>query len=335
VKEEKFCRYHGQLVGPWKEMEPQAGKELREHVRTCSHCQEKLQQWEKIQTWLKEYGQVVPPAGLEGEIVARVVSQRETTRRFRPGLVVAAAAGVTCLLIFLWRFSLSRPTCLVKAPALPERPELARPVPKARLEKPLLKTPVRKEVKTLPAKEEPATVVQTESGENQVSSRGEKILPEEPARLTEAVSSAAREKIVRKEISFSAAADSDRLASRNAAGLSPPVKGEEKQPGPPPYLLIKEKAELEKIWAVQNQSQNLSLPVPAVDFTSQMVLAVASTSGGKQYRVVSVEEKDDTLLVNYDEAPVRQDKTGENLPPYQVSVVNQRSRIEFCRVGSQ
>ncbi len=99
----------------------------------------------------------------------------------------------------------------------------------------------------------------------------------------------------------------------------------------PANLLIRNSRDWSRLWQTQNTVQNLSLPLPPVDFKKQMVVAVPTRQENRAYQVLRSEEKADRVIIYYrdvttekcdkDEAPPE--------PPYQVQVVNVRSRVEF------
>lgn len=124
------------------------------------------------------------------------------------------------------------------------------------------------------------------------------------------------------------ASRSDTLTAATGSDSGPRLA---RLPAVPANLLIRNRRDWSRLWQTQNTVQNLSLPLPPVDFRKQMVVAVPTRQENRVYQVMSSEEKEDRVIIYYrdvttekcdkDEAPPE--------PPYQVQVVNVRPRIEF------
>ena len=118
------------------------------------------------------------------------------------------------------------------------------------------------------------------------------------------------------------------------------------------FLVIRNKTEWEKAWNSQNTSQNLSLPLPEVDFKKQMVVALPTNQAGDEYKIVKTEEKPDRIIVQYrttrpavdrllSSGAQPEDGNASNLsvqekvrtiPPYQLEIVNIRPNVELQKL---
>jgi len=124
------------------------------------------------------------------------------------------------------------------------------------------------------------------------------------------------------------ASRSDTLTAATGSDSGPRLA---RLPAAPANLLIRNSRDWSRLWQTQNTVQNLSLPLPPVDFRKQMVVAVPTRQENRAYQVLRSEEKADRVIIYYrdvttekcdkDEAPPE--------PPYQVQVVNVRPRVEF------
>ena len=106
-----------------------------------------------------------------------------------------------------------------------------------------------------------------------------------------------------------------------------------KPAAPPSNIIIRNRKDWEKTWMFQNTVQNLSLPLPNVDFKNQMVVAVLTRENNTRYTIVKTEEKEDRIIVHYtqkDEMTVKKKELPP--PPYQIEVVNTKTRVEFQKI---
>jgi hypothetical protein len=96
----------------------------------------------------------------------------------------------------------------------------------------------------------------------------------------------------------------------------------------PVSVIIKNEGDWQKIWHVQNTAQNLSLPLPEVDFKDKMVVALLSRIKDKEYIVVNTIEEKDKIIVEYKEIPLQKSAP----PPYQLNVVSQKPVVTLQKV---
>lgn len=76
-------------------------QELQQHLSGCSACRQEVEELQSTLSWLKQAGDVVPPAGLRQSVLAELKNDQTRKGRFYfPGLsqVVAAAAVLIVLL---------------------------------------------------------------------------------------------------------------------------------------------------------------------------------------------------------------------------------------------
>ncbi|MCM8769568.1 MAG: hypothetical protein NC911_07885, partial [Candidatus Omnitrophica bacterium] len=308
MKREKFCRDFDRLLVQLPELDEKTNRKWRQHLQVCPECQKKSQAWEKIHSWLKEYGQVTAQEYPEAEILARVLSKPSFLLRPRLLLLAVSLAAAIILLVFLPRLPSSKDTSLVRWPEeIEEKPEEISPSPHKREKLPVAENLIAEKNKDR-QKEKP----QEASGE----ASGKELSDKAKVERTETLPVTALGRKTAKEEALAGSGQGGlgeekalramKISSPSLDSLRPPKEKEEEsftREFPPPHLIIREKAELEKLWQVQNQRQNLALPLPPVDFSKQMVLALARTRGNKQYQIVGVEEKKETLVVNYLELP--------------------------------
>lgn len=93
-------------------------------------------------------------------------------------------------------------------------------------------------------------------------------------------------------------------------------------------IVIRNRDEWKKIWDTQNTAQNLSLPLPEVDFREKMVVAIPSRMEDKEYMVINTKEYTEKIVVEYKELPLQK----PSHPPYQLNVVNQKPSVELQKV---
>jgi len=326
----KECQavYHS---GSWEDLRQQQDEKLRQHVRECPFCQKRLNQWEEIHTWLKEYGKVQLPAGWEEKMINRILSRQRVPSFSRLALAGTVSVAVLILLGIIFRLTGSKPVTVVKN-SLPvpriEESEIRQGGTKVTgketggKSKTLVEKPAdrhRLESKLHLPQVAPEPLSQPEEKKDKMVDAV--ILRKEMEKSEKAdVSSLSREEVSARAVSSFGLAGNNTFQARRAVKVQAADQL-------PPHLLIKEKSQLEKIWS----AQNLSAPLPAVDFKRQLVLAFPRVSGEKRYQIVALEEKDNILVISYMESSGEKDEK-EILPPYQIFVVNQLPQIEFQKV---
>jgi len=96
----------------------------------------------------------------------------------------------------------------------------------------------------------------------------------------------------------------------------------------PNAIVIRNSREWTSIWTAQNTAQNLTLPLPDVDFKEKMVVAVPSRQAENEYTVVNAIEEKDKIIIQYKEQPLQ-----KITPlPYQLNVVNQKPAVELQKL---
>lgn len=96
-------------------------------------------------------------------------------------------------------------------------------------------------------------------------------------------------------------------------------------------IIIRNADEWKEVWHTQNTVQNLSLPLPEVDFKEKMVVALPSKTEDKEYVVVKTLEEKDRIVVEYRERPLQKSQP----PPYQLNVVNRKPVVELQNIDSK
>ena len=332
----RICRKNQKLLSAYVDgmLSEKAKKYFTGHLDSCPECRQALKELELLRELLREFPEKHPGPGFETAILSRVrekpevAASRSWSRRVSYGL-----AGLALLLIV---------TLYLQKPVLPPQLEIARtPAPEGlivegkKTEFPLKqKPPVSAEQKIVskpnvladkdaekplvPLAAAPETQKQTSMPKPSVTE--EKLKSEIPAAPQVAGSLAPPAEyaaISKKETGESA------VTIRKAAAISADKESQ--------FLVIRNKTDWEKAWNSQNTSQNLSLPLPEVDFKKQMVVALPTNQAGREYKIVKTEEKPDRIIVQYRATLPRQDEV-RIIPPYQIEVVNTRPSVELQKL---
>ena len=93
-------------------------------------------------------------------------------------------------------------------------------------------------------------------------------------------------------------------------------------------MVVRSEREWTNVWNTQNSVQNLSAPLPKVDFKTQMVIVLPTVQNENTYRIVKTEERKDTVVVRYREEPLKKGEAVEPAP-YQLGIVNNRPHVEW------
>ncbi|HOL22251.1 MAG TPA: hypothetical protein PLQ41_05300 [bacterium] len=96
----------------------------------------------------------------------------------------------------------------------------------------------------------------------------------------------------------------------------------------PTFMVIRDRNEWQNIWEMQNRAQNLSTPVPDVDFDTKMVVVLPSRIEDRAYKVVNTVEEKDKVIIQYKEVPLKESPQ----EPYNLKVVNQSNIIEIQNI---
>ena len=298
----RICRKSQKLLSAYVDgmLSEKAKKSFAVHLDSCPECRKALQEMELLCKLLREFPEKDPGLGFETAILSRVrekktevVALRSWSRRVSCGL-----AGLALLLIV---------TIYLQKPVFPPQPEVVQsPAPEG----------------LVAEKKKAVSVADQKTPAPEPSSVEAKVTTEMPTAVSRSVGSAVREEyaaVPEKEAGKAAAP----VALRKSAEISTDSASQ--------LLVIRDKTDWARTWNVQNTSQNLSLPLPEVDFTKQMVVALPTHQAGRAYKIVKTEEKPDRIIVQYRAASPKKDETGI-LPPYQIEVVNTKPSVELQKL---
>ncbi|MBU2495535.1 MAG: zf-HC2 domain-containing protein [Candidatus Omnitrophica bacterium] len=315
----RICRKNQKLLSAYVDgMLPERARKFFDgHLDSCPECRKALQELELLRELLREFPEKHPGLGFETAILSRVrekpevAALRSWSRRVSYGL-----AGLALLLIV---------TLYLQKPVLPPQLEVVRTPASGHPVVERKKTASVSEQKPLAPTEQKAVsrldVLADKDAEKMLApfSAEGKVKSETPAAPRTADSLARTEyaAVLEKE------AGKHVVAFRKTAEIS--VDKESR------VLVIRNKTEWEKTWNSQNTSQNLSLPLPEVDFKKQMVVALPTNQAGVEYKIVKTEEKPDRIIVQYRATLPGQGEAGI-IPPYQFEVVNTRPSVELQKL---
>ena len=331
----RICRKNQKLLSAYidRMLPEKAKKYFAGHLDSCPECQKALQELELLRELLREFPEKYPGLGFETAILSRVREKPEVTvlrswsRRASYGL-----AGLALLLIV---------ALYLQKPVLSPQLDIVRPSTPGGLAVEEKKTEIASGQKLLaPTEQKAVSKLDVLTGKDMkkppalsiaVPGIRNQVPAPEPSVVEGTVKSGGlpvpqtADSLVGAEY----AAVSEKESGKHAAALRKRAKisaDEESR-----FLVIRNKMDWEKTWNSQNTSQNLSLPLPEVDFTKQMVVALPINQAGREYKIVKIEEKPDRVIVQYRTILPRQDKAGI-IPPYQLEVVNTRPSVELQKL---
>ena len=331
----RICRKNQKLLSACVDgmLPERAKKSFDGHLNSCPECRKALQELELLRELLREFPEKHPGLGFETAILSRVREKPEVTtlrswsRRASYGL-----AGLALLLIvtlYLQKPVLPPQLDIVRTP-VPVQPVVERKKTEFASEQKSLAPAEQKVVSKLDAladkdAENPAALSVTASERREQvpapepSAAGGKVKSETLSvpQAAGSIASAEYAAVPEKEIGKHA------VALRKTAEISADKESR--------LLVIRNKMDWEKTWNSQNTSQNLSLPLPEVDFKKQMVVALPTNQAGREYKIVKTEEKPDRIIVQYRVTLPRQDEV-VIIPPYQLEVVNTRPSVELQKL---
>ncbi len=308
----RICRKNQGLLSAYVDgmLPEKAKKSFAAHLDSCPECRQALRETELLRELLREFPEKHPGPGFETAILSRVKEKkpevaalRSWSRRVSYGL-----AGLALLLIV---------TIYLQRPVLPPHPEVVRTPAPSRL------AAERKKAESISEQKSPVFSDATSERQEEApepSSVKAKVTTEMQAAVSLPVGSSAPAEyaaVPEKEVGEHA------VALQKTAGVFADKESR--------LLVIRNKTDWEKTWNFQNTRQNLSLPLPKVDFTKQMVVALPTNQAGRDYKIVKTEEKPDRIIVQYRVIPPGQDEAGI-MPPYQIEVVNTRPSVELQKL---
>lgn len=294
-----FCKNQEVLSAYLDGMLPEERKSrVKGHVESCPECSQIIREMEAIRRLLAEYPEKDPGVGFETAVLNQVkerglpVSFRNWSRRISYSL-----GGLALFLIIL---------------VLVQRPSIQPPLEKDKSLELSRMVTAEKENSTLPAtKPEISDKSVVLPGEVYPDQKSVKLKTEKQEVKQPELAS---ETAVKKETARGGIA----LKSTDGPAIHPA----------PQNIVIRNKKDWEGIWL----TQNLTLPLPKVDFRKQMVIAVPSIQNGQEYQVIKTEEKENLTIVYYQVIPLNKDTAQTILPPYQIKIVNTQPIVEFQQV---
>ncbi len=297
----RICRKNQKLLSAYVDgmLSEKAKKSFAAHLDFCTECRKALRETELLRELLREFPEKDPGLGFETAILSRVrekkteaVVLRGWSRRVSYGL-----AGLALLLIV---------AIYLQRPVLPPQLEVVRsPAPEG---------PVTEKKKAVSVAKQKTRAPQPSSVEEKLKSEP-RAVPQVGASMSGLEYAAVPEKEAGKAAAPAALRKAAEISADNESRL----------------LVIRNRTDWENTWSVQNTRQNLSLPLPEVDFTKQMVVALPTNQAGRAYKIVKTEEKPDRIIVQYRAAAPEKDETGI-LPPYQIEVVNTKPSVELQKL---
>jgi len=315
----RICRKNRKLFSAYVDgmLPEKAKKSFAGHLDSCPECRKALKELELLRELLREFPEKHPGPGFETAILSRVrekpgvIALRSWPRRASYGL-----AGLALLLIV---------TIYLQKPVLPPQLEITRtPAPERLVVEKKKAEPVSEQKS--PASTKRKVVSGTDALANKDAEK-----PSAPSlvegklksemlpvpQVADSLNSAGYASAPEKE------AGKHAVAFRKTAEISTDKESR--------LLVIRNKTDWENAWNFQNTSQNLSLPVPEVDFKKQMVVALPTNQAGVEYKIVKTEEKPDRIIVQYRATLPVKNESGI-IPPYQIEVVNTRPSVELQKL---
>ena len=320
------------------DMLPEGRKQkVKEHLDSCTECREIFQGLEAVRQLLRKYPLKDPGVGFQTAILSRIEEEKKSLAlRAWSRRVSLSLGGLALILItFLFLYKPYLPPPAVELEKTPVQPQAEKIKEKGAL------------APTKPSTPEKEYAVAREEEQKQPSGPTTKskivmapILPPAgskvsvDASLGEVTPPAEEEKAL--TISSRKIGGDLVLQEKVASAPSAPEGLKVMKPAvipalPPQNTIIRTSEEWTKTWNVQNTVQNVSLPLPQVDFKNQMVIAVSTCQDHRKYRIVKTEDKKDKIVVQYQEIAAGKDEE-KSLPPYQLEVVNSRPSVEFQKV---
>ena len=330
----RICRKNQKLLSAYVDgmLPERVRKFFTGHLDSCPECRKALQELELLRELLREFPEKHPGPRFETAILSRVrekpgvIALRSWSRRVSYGLV-----GLALLLIV---------TLYLQKPVLPPQLEIARtPAPERLVVEKKKAGPVSEQNILAPAEQK---IV---SGSDALTDKDAKksallsgTASEKQEQVSESAPSLAEGKVKSETLPVPQVADSLNSAgyaivSEKEVGKAAALRktAEISTDKESRLLVIRNKTDWENAWNFQNTSQNLSLPLPEVDFKKQMVVALPTNQAGREYKIVKTEEKPDRIIVQYRVILPRQDESGI-IPPYQLEVVNTRPSVELQKL---
>jgi len=314
---------------------------LESHLKECSECREMLARFQETKRLISGAAKVKPPAELEGEIMDRLASKKYLfLSPFKRFSLAAGTVTVVLLsaLLFLQRFK----TEDIQIAMSPEQIKEIEETIKYRSaiegkEGTVAKAPSEITIKPeAPSeREEERLLPDTDAGDRQnvksalLKEQADEKQPEDkiPSEKQEEPLMEKKAIVAHRETGFKIQPAEKEISSSETTpeGIISLSYAHKDAPVP---VVIRNENEWKTIWNTQNTAQNLSLPLPEVDFREKMVVALPSRTEDKEYIVVNTVEEKDKIIVEYKETLPQKSAP----PPYHLNIVTQKPAVELQRV---
>ena len=341
------CHKNKKLLSAYLDrmLDKQNEEKVKKHLDSCTECRKIIGEMETVRGLLGKLEKVEPAQDFEAQILSRIEGKKPKVFSISP-FPKYLSYGISGLVVLLIVFSLfkkpvtqtefqiakvPKPINETKKEIPAEVPLTASPLPKTRENAPpLLSSPLEGE----DSGEGEDYNIPSVDAEKQITLADRK--DEEIDKLEFDLSKPASEKSIAEEKKVMAKTLPLACHSRESGNLKGEIAlrygtaGSSRiHPASPPNIIIRNNKDWGKVWNVQNTVQNLTLPVPKVDFKNQMVIAVPSRKENIQYEIIKTEEQKDKIIVQYKES---KDKIIAP-PPYQIKIVNSKPEVEFQKIN--
>ncbi|GEM_PF-1655825 len=319
------------------------------HIETCDECRKTVEMLKGTRDLLSRTGRIQAPADLARDIMDNIPETKPSALPVKKFYLPVFGTIALLIAAFLVMHNRTQEIQIARAPVHERPPETAKgaAIPELQQEK--------RPVDEVKRKNEEETVSQPGAYHKPFALKEKGTSLEKPvdrlsdtSRAREGTKVIAREEGTGKALAGAASAPSSSLKTEgqyciigeggkkvcsSASSVSDEVSGTETakitEARPlPNAMVIRDKKEWSSIWNTQNTLQNLTLPLPDVDFKEKMVVAVPSRQADNEYTVVNTIEEKDKIVVQYKELPLQKLAP----PPYQLNVVNKKPSVEFQKI---
>lgn len=95
IVRESMCEYLDGLL------EGERENQFKQHLAHCPECSEEAEELRNTLSWVKQVGDVTPPANLRQNVLQQLAQEQRTRRRFAPGFSQTVAAAAVFLLLLV------------------------------------------------------------------------------------------------------------------------------------------------------------------------------------------------------------------------------------------
>ncbi|MBN1445351.1 MAG: zf-HC2 domain-containing protein [Candidatus Omnitrophica bacterium] len=321
------------------ELDKRLADSVAAHLETCEECRAAVERLKETKKLLSGTQPVQPPANLAKQIMERIPREKPSALPVKRFYV--PALGTLALLIAASLVMFNRSQVTQRAQGLQTAKAPVNEKTDGVIEETAPSSLISKAEKPAVFARSDADMAKEKTDEFSVREKGvaasEKLRSaEEFAVKKEEVSNAERKSAAPAEsaegefcyIGGDGKTVCEDTSGKTAISLAAKTAGMARKAAFPNAIVIRDGKEWNSIWNTQNTAQNLTLPLPDVNFKEKMVVAVPSIQADNEYTVVNTLEEKDKIIIQYKEQPLQ--KTP--LPPYQLNVVNQKPSVEFQKI---